>query len=62
VVGTEEVSPEDLEQAVCHAYREWERHKLWRAVRDPKYFLKALSNPLRGFRHLAHIYRSYRPS
>jgi radical SAM superfamily enzyme YgiQ (UPF0313 family) len=60
VIESDHISAKDLEDAVCTAYREWERHKLFRIFKRKKYFVKALRNPRRGLRHLVFIYRSYR--
>ena len=57
---TDTITADELEKAVCTAYREWERHKLFRIFRKKKYFTKALRSPRRGLRHLFFIYRSYR--
>jgi radical SAM superfamily enzyme YgiQ (UPF0313 family) len=59
VYGTDSLSPEDLERAVCKAYREWEWHKIWRVIREPRYLKKALLDPRRGLRHVHHVFKSY---
>jgi len=62
VIDSDTLSAEDLERAVCTAYREWERHKVFRLFKRKKYLKKALREPIHGLKHFLFIYRSYRRS
>ncbi len=57
VVCTEELSPEDLENALKMAYNEWDWHKLFRPFKSAHHFKRVLGRPRATWQTFKHIVR-----